>query len=155
IRKQQAEVDRAAPENASAAGRQEHEVAQALAKVDDNRQLPKSVASRLAAAEQAAATAAQSLEKSSNKAADGPQKQFIQSADRAIERAAAEIEAALNDTKRKEAGVKIGELARAAETLERAAAAERDIAQAAKNAAGSEGLDAESAKKLGDRQAEV
>jgi hypothetical protein len=155
IRKQQAEVDRTAPENAAAAGRQEHEVAQALAKVDDNRQLPKSVASRLAAAEQAAATAAQSLEKGSNKAADGPQKQFLQSADRAIERAAAEIEAALNDTRRKEAGVKIGELARAAETLERAAAAERDIAQAARNAAAAEGLDAESAKKLGDRQAEV
>lgn len=155
IRQQQAEVDRKAPENAAQAGKQEQEVAKALAKVDDERQLPKSVESRLAAAEQAAATAAQVLERGAAKPADESQKQFLESADRAIERAAAEIEAALNDTKRKEAGVKIGELARAAETLERAAAAEREIARAAQEAAGKKGLDAETAQKLSEKQAEV
>jgi len=148
IRKQQAEVDRTAPENANAAGKKEQAVAKGLDRIDDNRQLPKAVASRLASAEQAAATAAQALEKGPPQAADEPQKQFLEGADRAIERAAAEIEAALNDAKRKEAGVKIGELARAAEALERAAAAQRDIAQTAKNAAGKEGLDAEAAKTL-------
>ncbi len=93
-----------------------------MAKVDNDRQLPKSVGSRLASAEQAAAMAAQALDKGSHKPANEAQKQFVEAADRALERAAAEIEAALNDAKRKEAGVQIGELARPAETLKRAAA---------------------------------
>jgi len=155
IRQQQTAVDKKAPENAAEAGKQEQNVAKALAKVDDDRQLPKSVTSRLASAEQAAATAAQALERGASKPADDSQKQFLESADRAIERAAAEIEAALNDTKRQEAGVKIGELARAAETLERAAAAERDVAKAASEAAGKKGLDAETAKNLSEKQAEI
>jgi hypothetical protein len=155
IRRQQSDVDRTASENASTAGKKEQEVARALDKVDEHRKLPNSVASRLASAEQAAATAAQALEKGPARPADEAQKEFVESADRAIERAAAEIEAALNDAKRKEAGVKIGELARAAETLERAAATERDIAQAARNAAAKEGLDAEAAKELNARQADV
>src|SRR5262249_8215662 len=63
IRKQQAEVDRTAPQNAAEAGRKEQDVGKALAGVDDNRDLPKAVVSRLASAEQAAAAAAQALEK--------------------------------------------------------------------------------------------
>ncbi len=45
-----------------------------------------------------------------------------------LDRAAAEIAAAINDTKRKQLAVEIGELARAAEALERAAAAEKQVA---------------------------
>ncbi len=155
IRQQQSAAAKKAGENAAQAGKQEQDVAAALAKVDDNRQLPKAVASRLASAEQAAATAAQALERGAAKPADESQTPFLESADRAIERAAAEIEAALSDTKRQAAGVKIGELARAAETLERAAAAERDLAQAARDAGGKAGLDADAAQKLGERQAEI
>ncbi len=155
IRQAQTEVDRQAPTDAGEAGKKEQEVGKALAKVDDNRELPKSVASRLASAEQAAQTAAAALEQGKAKPADEQQRQFVENADRAIERAAAEIEAALNDTKRKAAGVKIGELARAAETLERAAAAERDVAQAAKTASEKGGLDAEEAKALSEKQADI
>src|SRR4029077_20265172 len=75
IRKQQAEVDRTAPENASRAARQEQKVTEALAKVDDNRQLPNPVVSRLETAQQAAAAAARALEKGSAKPADQPQRQ--------------------------------------------------------------------------------
>jgi hypothetical protein len=155
IRKQQSEVDRAASENAAQAGRQEQSVSRALGKVDDNRQLPKEVESRLASADGAAQEAAQALEKGAAKAADARQREALQSADRAIERAAAEIEAALDDARRNESGVKIGELARAAEALERTAAAERDIARAAQRAADNDGLDADSAEKLGEQQSDL
>src|SRR5262249_23752684 len=79
IRQQQAAVDKKAAENAGQAGKPEQEVAKALAKVDDDRQLPPSVASRLASAEQAAATAAQALERGASKPADESQKQFLES----------------------------------------------------------------------------
>ncbi len=155
IRQQQAKVDRAVAEHAAEAAKEEQSVSQALAKVDDNRDLPKAVVSRLASAEQAADVAAKALEKGSAKAADELQRQTLEAADRAIERAAAEIEAALDDATRKATGVKIGELARAAEALERASAAERDIAKAVQSAAEKEGLDAATAQKLSDQQAEI
>ncbi len=155
IRTEQAQVDRAAETNVTAAASQEEQVAAALAKVDDNRLLPKAVVSRLAVAEQAAAAAAKDLARGPAKAADESQKQTLERADRAIERASAEIASALDDTRRKTAAVEIGELARAAETLERAAAAERDIANKTKQAAGQAGMEAEAAKQLAARQAEV
>jgi hypothetical protein len=155
IRKQQSEVDREATENAAQAGRQEQAVSRALGKVDDNRHLPKEVESRLASAEAASRDAAGALEKGPAKGADARQRDALESADRAIERAAAEIEAALDDARRNESGVKIGELGRAAEALERTAAAERDIARAAGRAADNAGLDADSAGKLGERQADI
>jgi hypothetical protein len=155
IRKQQSEVDRAAPENAAQAGRQEQSVSRALNKVDDNRHLPKAVESRLASAEAAAQVAAKALETGAAKAADARQREALESADRAIERAAAEIEAALDDARRNESGVKIGELARAAEALERTAAAERDIARSAQRAADKDGFDADSAQKLVEQQVDL
>lgn len=155
IRAEQAQVDRAAEANVTAAAPQEQQVAASLAKVDDNRNLPKAVVSRLAAAEQAAAAAAKELARGPAKADDESQKQTLERADRAIERASAEIAAALDDARRKAAAVEIGELARAAETLERAAAAERDIASRSKQAAGQSGMEADAAKQLAARQAEV
>jgi len=156
LRAEQAQVDRTAMQDAPQAGRQEQQVAQGLAKVDDNRDLPKAVVSRLASAEQALAAAAKALAlQNAAKPADEMQKQSVQNADRALERAAAEIAAALDDAKRRAAGVEIGELARAAETLERAAAAERDISRAAQTAAGDKGLAADAAKQLAERQGEI
>jgi len=155
IKAEQTQVDKTAELNVTPAALQEQQVAQSLAKVDDNRSLPKAVMSRLSAAEQVAAAAARELASSPAQAANEPQKATLEKVDRAIERAGAEIAAALDDTRRKAAAVEIGELARAAETLERAAAAERDIAGKAKQAAGEAGMQADAAKQLAARQADL
>ena len=57
-----------------------------------------------------------------------------------LRQAVAEVKAELADTKRRQLAVEVGELARAAEALERAAAAEREIASAATDAAQADGL---------------
>jgi hypothetical protein len=155
IRQEQTQVDRTATENAQAAAPQEQQVSQGLAKVDDNRSLPKAVVTRLAAAEQAAAAASKALARGPAAAPDQIQRDTLEQADRAVERAAAEISAALDDARRTVKGVEIGELARAAEALERAAAAERDIARGTKAAAEKSGLDAAAAKQMSQRQADV
>ncbi|MBS0263388.1 MAG: hypothetical protein JSS02_15710 [Planctomycetes bacterium] len=154
IRQQQSQVDRTAQENAQGAAPQERQVSQDLSKVDDNRSLPKAVMTRLAAAEQAAMVAADALAKNPAGKADATRRDILEQADRAVERAAAEITAALDDARRVEKGVMIGELARAAETLERAAAAEREIAKDVQAAAKAK-LPAEKAKDLGEQQAAV
>ncbi|MBI3865918.1 MAG: hypothetical protein HY290_28925 [Planctomycetia bacterium] len=155
IRQEQMQVDRTAMENAGGAAPQEQQVSQNLSKVDDNRSLPKAVVTRLASAEQATAAAAKALARGPNAAPDAMQRETLEQADRAVERAASEIAAALDDARRTAKGVEIGELARAAETLERAAAAERDMARAAKSAADKSGLEASAAKAMSQRQADV
>jgi hypothetical protein len=155
IRQQQAQVDRTATENANAAAPQEQQVSQDLAKVDDNRNLPKAVTTRLAAAEQATMVAAEALSKNPAGKPDATRRDILEQADRAVERAAAEIAAALDDARRMEKGVAIGELARAAETLERAAAAERELAQSARAAAAKNGLDPQVAKEMSQQQGEL
>src|SRR5579872_855793 len=155
LRKKQAEIGQTASGDASLAARHERENARELTKFNGNRHLPKSVLSRLASAAHAAENAALTLE---NRAADGnekSQRMALETADRAVERAAAEISAALDDARRMGMAVKIGELSRAAETLERAAAAERDAAAAALSAANRKGLNADDAKKLADRQSDL
>lgn len=155
IRQEQLQVDRTAMENAAAAAPQEQKVSQDLAKVDDNRSLPKAVATRLASAEQAAAVAAKALARGPAAATDQMQRDILEQADRAVERAAAEISAALDDARRTAKGVEIGELARAAEALERAAAAERDVVRGIRATADKSGLDTAQAKQISQRQAEV
>src|SRR5262249_6491832 len=86
---------------------------------------------------------------------DQMQREILEQADQAIERAASEISAALDDARRIEMGVAIGELARAAEALERAAATERAIARDTNAAAEKSGLDAATAKQMSQRQADV
>jgi hypothetical protein len=117
-----------------------------------DRDLPESVKSRLAEAQEAAEAAAKALKTSDKQEA---QEEAVEKAAEALERAAAEIEAALADAKRREAAVKIGELARAAETLERAAATEREIAEATGQAAKEEGLKPKEAKHLSEQQEDV
>jgi hypothetical protein len=119
------------------------EVAKKAEAAAQDRDLPESVKSRLAEAKEAAEKAAKALETPEKPEA---QKQAVEKAADALERAAAEIEAALADAKRRQAAVKIGELARAAETLERAAATEREIAAKAAKAAQEQGLSPEEAK---------
>jgi hypothetical protein len=157
IQKQQAEASRTAKKpDAEPTRKQEQAVAEALTKVAEKNDLPQSVESKLAAA----AEAVRNAEKSAQEAAKQPQdaaateamQREVAKADDAVEMAAAEVNMALADAKRQTEAVKIGELARAAEVLERAAAAERQVARAAKAAAEDEGMKAEDAKSLASKQ---
>lgn len=156
IEKEQEKASKSAADKLAAAQQEEQLVATDLAKVDDQRKLPEAVVSKLADAEAAAKEATAALkEVAGDKAAEAKQQQAVEKAEMAVERAASEIDAALADAKRQVQAVKIGELARAAETLERAAAAEREIAAAANDAAKDKGLDAAAAKELREEQGEV
>jgi hypothetical protein len=154
LRKKQAAAERAARDDARRAAGEERQIAQELAQLDEGRRLPKSVSSRVASAEQAATGAAAALEQGGG-GLDQKQRRALESADRAIERAASEIAAALDDSRRKALGVAIGELARGAETLERAAAAEREMERTASQAARDQGLGSAEAKSLRDRQEQI
>ena len=106
--------------------------ADALANAAEPAPLPAAVKSRLNEAQEAAHDAANAEQ------SDQPVEAKLsaqQAAQEATDRAAAEIAAALADTKLNQKAVSAGELARAAEALERAAAAERDVAKAADEAA--------------------
>lgn len=126
--------------------------ADALAKAAEPSPLPAPVKSRLAEAQELARDATKS--ERSEQSAEAKQS-AQQAAQNATDRAAAEIAAALADTKLNQKAVSAGELARAAEALERAAAAEREVAKAADDAAHDKGLSAEDAKKLTQDQMDV
>ncbi|MBI5760689.1 MAG: hypothetical protein HZA46_19395 [Planctomycetales bacterium] len=157
IQKQQAEASRSAKKpEAEPTRKQEQTVAEALTNLAEKKDLPQSVEEKLAAA----AEAVRSAEKAAQEAAKQPQdaaateamQREVAKADDAVEMAAAEVNTALADAKRQAEAVKIGELARAAEVLERAAAAERQVARAAKAAAEDDGMKPESAKALASKQ---
>jgi hypothetical protein len=147
----QRKAEAAAPAKPLDAATQEQQVAKAAAKAA-SRKLPAGVKSRLADAEEAATEAAAALVDSEEQ--KSTQQDKVDSAADALDAAAAEVEAALADTRRRQLAVEVGELARAAETLERAAAAEREIAGTAKKGT-EEGLDAETARQLVEEQAEI
>jgi hypothetical protein len=153
IRATQRQATRAARNDPAAAASLEQQAAAELDRFADKASLPNSIQSRLADAGAAAAQAAAELHQS--QALDARQERAVRQADRAVERAAAEIHAALDDARRRAEAVKIGELARAAETLERAAAAEREIAASARRAAQGPGIESAAAKKLRGEQEEV
>ncbi len=131
-----------------AAAQADQRAAEALAAAADSSPLPPAVKYRLDEAHAQAAAAAKSAENQS--ASPAEQQADQQAAGESLDRAAAEVNAALNDARLSEKAVSAGELARAAEALERAAAAERQIAQQT-----ADGLDKAEAKRLGADQAEV
>ncbi|HKD36325.1 MAG TPA: hypothetical protein VKB78_05975, partial [Pirellulales bacterium] len=138
--------------NSGDASKQDTSAAEALAKAAEPNPLPAAVKSRLAEAQQSAKDAAMA-EQSNQPAADKEAAQ--QAAQEAADRAAAEIAAALADTKLTQKAVSAGELARAAEALERAAASERELANTAQNAAEEKGLSAADAQKAVGEQMDV
>ena len=150
IRRQQETASELADGNPAEAGKQEEQVADALAEVPEDRQLPPDVNTRLAEAEEAANQAAQRMDQPEEE-----RRQATKGAEQAIERAASEIETALADAKRSELAAQIAELAQAARALDQAAAAERDIAKQAEQAANQQGLEADEAAELGRQQADV
>ena len=78
---------------------------------------------------------------------------MVKEAKEAVERATAEVNAAAAETERRQLAVKIGELGRAAEALERAAAHQRDLSE--KAAAKKDGFTPAEAKELHKEQQEV
>uniref|UniRef100_A0A7C4QGN0 Uncharacterized protein n=1 Tax=Schlesneria paludicola TaxID=360056 RepID=A0A7C4QGN0_9PLAN len=117
-----------AEQDARAAAPLEQAAADLIAEAARTADLPVAPRSTIQEAEQAARSAQEALAQAAGPATPQAQDRLEQAAD-ALDRAQATIEAALSDAQRLAAAVKIGELARAAEALERAAAEERDIAQ--------------------------
>ena len=135
----------------------EEQTAAQVAKAAEQRKLPATVNSRLAEAEMAANEAAKKL---ADADAAEPEKQAaVAAADEALRRAESEVEAALADAQRRALAVEIGELGRAMETLERAAATQRHIAQDAEKLAqaddAAEEPPAAAAKRLAAEQDDV
>jgi hypothetical protein len=152
IAQQQAQVDRDAGTAPEKAAQSEQNVATSLGRVADGHRLPPSVTRSLSEARDAAADAARKLPQNPAGGETADTGTSLRRADRAIERAASEIDAALADARRRAEGANAGELSRAAEAVERAAAVQREIAEAARQAAQGAGLDPEAAGDL--RQSE-
>lgn len=156
----QDEAAKQAETNAQTAAQPEAQVAAALDAALKNDKLPDSIEGRLEEAKTAAQDAAKELAQAAAEPAKEAQKEKLENAEDALDRAMAAVETALEDAQRRQAAVEIGELARAAEVLERAAAEERDIAAAAEAAAkaaakGDSETTAEAAKQAAERQATV
>ncbi len=159
IADQQAQVVDKATEKAAEARRAEQAVAEALDKAQqraeaDDQDLPGVIESRIADAQAAVDQAADELADQSE-AAQATRQQAAETAQDAINQALAETKAQLADAERRQLAVELGELARAAEALERAAASEREIADAADQAAQSDGLTSEQADAFAQEQSEV
>ena len=145
IRREQDAASQTAQVKPAEAAPQENRIADELAEVPKNRHLPTQVDARLAEAQEAARDAAGQMDQ------PPPERRAAtQRAEQAIQQATAEIEAALADARRQQLGVEIAELAVAAETLDRAAAAERQIGREAKTAAAAD--DARPACRRGSRR---
>ncbi|MCC9609517.1 hypothetical protein LOC68_04820 [Blastopirellula sp. JC732] len=157
--KDQAAAAETAIKDPAAAQQEEASVAEELAHLADEAS-PAPVESRLLDAQEAAAEAAEALktaqEQNASPEAMQSAQEAMEQATEAIEKAQAETAAQLADLKRKQLAVEVGELARAAEALERAAAAERDIAADAMEAAAMPAEEAkEAAADLAETQQQV
>ena len=120
-----------AEQNAQSAAPDTKEVAEIAQRTMDKLDLPNAVENALAETTQAATEATKNLESATADKATAVEEKALKKAGDALERAVATIDAALLEVRRQESAVKIGELARAAEVLERAAAEERAIAKEA------------------------
>lgn len=139
------------PNEAKAAEEQVKQTANDLAKEGN---VPAAVQTKLESLASAAEAAVMADMKTDPSAA-GERQKAAEEATASLEDARREVNTALADLKRQEQAVKIGELARAAEALERAAASEREIAAQASDAAKEDGLDKSEAAELASEQADV
>ncbi|MBI1901557.1 MAG: hypothetical protein HYS13_10665, partial [Planctomycetia bacterium] len=150
---EQAQAGKAAKEQPAEAKAAEEKVAGHAQAAAKDRQLPSAVKSAIAEAQSAAEEAARTMEKA--EATPESRQQAVASAEEALQRATEETNAALADAERKALAVKIGELARAAESLERAAATERMIAADTGKAAKEAGLEKPAAEEMQAQQKDV
>ena len=157
--KKQDSAEAKALENAPAAAADTKQVAAIAEQTMDQLSLPTAVENALAETILAAREATKNLESANAGKATAVEEKALQKASDALDRAVASVDAALADAQRQESAVKIGELARAAEVLERAAAEERAIAKEATALAQGEQSDpaaaAAIAKDLRERQQDV
>lgn len=157
--KKQDAAEKKAEENAQAAAPEAKSAAEIVQQAMDKFELPAVVEAALADAANAGREAAKNLEAAKPEKATAVEEKALDKAADALDRAAATIDAAIADTMRQESAIKIGELARAAEVLERAAAEERAIAKDATELAQSDNAEkpkqAETAKELAERQADI
>ena len=147
----------AAQSNPQAAIQPQQEVAAAIPRVQQKKDLPASVTARLEEAAEAAVAAAKTLAEPPTQqpspAAGVPTaaKASVDAAMDAVKESSAEIARAIADTERIRAATQIAELSRAAEAMERAAAAEHAIAEQAEQMAAQAGEASEPSK--GEAQA--
>ena len=120
-----------AKQNAQSAAPLLAEIAKSTQATLDSLDLPAGVQSALTQTTQSATDGAKTLEATTSEKLSAGQELALTNVTHALDRALATVDAAVSDAERQESAVKIGELARAAEVLERAAAEERDIATAA------------------------
>ena len=157
--KKQDAAEKKAEQNAQSAAPEAKAAAEIVQQAMDKFDLPASVESALADATAAEKEAAKNLETAVPEKATAVEEKALAKAGDALDRAMATVDAAIADAERQESAVKIGELARAAEVLERAAAEERAIAKDAAELARSDEAQkpkmAEMAKDLADRQADI
>ena len=130
IQKEQEAASAAAAKTPAAAKSQEGQIAQHLADVPKNRQLPEPVTARTEAAQQAATAAGSRME-----SPEPDRRTATRRAEQAIQQALSETERALADAKREALRDKIATLADAAQAVEKAAATERQVGQRAEQAA--------------------
>jgi hypothetical protein len=156
---QQDSAELKAETNAQSAATETKQVAEIVQRAMDKLELPAAVVSALTETSHAASEATKNLESAAAEKATAVEEKTLKKEGDALDRAMATVEVALADARRQESAVKIGELARAAEVLERAAAEERAIAQETASlalddsAASAETL--EQAKDLANRQQDV
>ena len=147
IAENQEQAEDNAADNPAATKQQEEAVQAALEQLGNEKELPAGVEAALRDAAAEAEEAAQAAADASAEAAEERQ-QAAEEAGEALDRAIAETEAALADKQRQQLAVEVGEEARAAEALERVAAAEQAVAEEASDAAQAEGIEAAQAEEL-------
>lgn len=158
-RKNQDAAEKQAEQNAQAAAAEEKHAAEKVEQAMDKFDLPSSIEVTMADAASATKEAAKNLESASSEKATPLEQKALDKASDALDRALATVDAALADAQRQQSAVKIGELARAAEVLERAAAEERAIAKDAMMLAEADAANptesVEQAKELAERQGDI
>ena len=152
INDRQAQVRRQAPSDPDAASKMEQQIAAKLASAAKKTASETLVTAGLEEARDAVNAAAKALQTPSDK--EGV-RQGLDRAEREVEQAAAALQAALNDARRRAMAVKAGELSRAAESLDRAAGAQRDVAEATHDAARAGQLPESQGAALRERQRQI
>ncbi len=147
----QASAESKAETNAQSAAPDTKQVAQITQRAKDELELPAAVVNALADTTRAANEATTNLESAAAEKANAVEEKALKKERDTLDRAMATVDAALADAQRQESAVKIGELARAAEVLERAAAEERAIAkEVASLIRADQAADAETSEKAKD-----
>jgi hypothetical protein len=151
---QQTRAQENAAEKPELATKHQSQVAAALTQAEQIGQSSRTIAIRLADAKEKVAAAGVALQQIDAKSAAARQS----AADIALttlHATQAEVESHLADMRRRQKAVEVGELARAAEALERAAAAESEIARQTAEASLAAGLSADKARLLAAEQADI